>query len=157
MTDVRIIGIGSPFGNDSLGWQVIEMLKANDMLATFPHEHLELIAADRPGLNLIQMLQDAEFVILVDAICDPNRHGTIMHLTREELVVPEVILSSHRADVASAIALADKLHQLPGKMILIGLGIDPALNSPLMEADMLALASEITRELETYFMHAAAS
>ena len=157
MIDVRIIGIGSPFGNDTLGWQVIDILKARHMLATMPYENIELITTDRPGLNLIQMLQDAELVILIDAICDPNRHGGVIHLTREELTVPDVILSSHRANVASALALADKLSQLPEKIILIGLGIDPALDAPLTETSLLALASEIMRELEVHFIHAAAS
>lgn len=36
MTRVCVIGIGSPFGDDRIGWAAIEALKASGILKQFP-------------------------------------------------------------------------------------------------------------------------
>ena len=146
MSDIRIIGIGSPFGNDITGWRAIDLLKT--MLPSATQEKIELIASDRPGLNLIQMMQDTNIVILVDAILDADRHGVVIRLKREQLITPEAMLSSHHADVASALTLADKLQQLPQNIVLLGVGVDPSISTSLPEKTIQALANHIVAELE---------
>ena len=63
---IRIIGIGSPCGDDAVGLEVARIL------AQAPPPNCEVIVADRPGTNLIELLDDIEDAILVDAV-DPGR------------------------------------------------------------------------------------
>lgn len=154
MSEVRVIGIGSPFGNDSIGWQVIEKLKQQHMLTTLLPERIDLIEADRPGINLIQMLQGARFVILVDAILDTSQHGAVVRVSTHQLINARNSLSSHGLDVASAIALADKLQVLPEKLLIIGLSVHNEKADPMDEGSIDKLTAAITCELEDYFAQA---
>lgn len=151
MSEVKVIGIGSPFGNDTIGWQTIELLKQQHMLATLLPERVNLIEADRPGTNLIQMLQGAAFVILVDAILDQHHHGEVIRLNQDQLITTQNMLSSHSLDAASAIALADKLRALPDKLLLMGLAIDTRRKDPISKESIHKLVDVIIRELEDYF------
>ena len=154
MSEVRVIGIGSPFGNDTLGWQTIERLKQQHILATLLPERVNLIATDRPGVNLIQTLQGASFVILVDAILDEHPHADVIRLSKDQLITAKNVLSSHSLDVASAIALADKLHVLPEKLLLMGLAIDVQQAERIPEESIHKLVDAIIYELENYFAQA---
>jgi len=153
MSDVKVIGIGSPFGNDILGWQVIEQLKQHPALSALLPEHIELIEADRPGINLIHLVQETRFVVLIDAILYPDKHGEIIHLNKGQLIQNQHNLSSHALDVASAIALADKLQLLPEEVVILGLGINPERAEPIDAATIYKLTDAVVREIETYFSH----
>ena len=59
---IRIIGIGSPFGDDRAGLEVAVRM------AAAPPDGVEVIVADRPGTDLVGMLRGAEAVIVVDAV-----------------------------------------------------------------------------------------
>ncbi|MFN7094062.1 MAG: hypothetical protein ACK4M7_01730, partial [Burkholderiales bacterium] len=48
-----ILGVGSPYGDDQLGWLAIDLLKL--YLKAQPTT-VELAKVDRPGLNLLQLL-----------------------------------------------------------------------------------------------------
>ena len=68
---IRIIGIGSPFGDDAVGLEVARIL------AEAPPPDCEVIAADRPGATLLELLDGAEAAILVDAVQSGNAPGLI--------------------------------------------------------------------------------
>ena len=154
MSNVKIIGIGSPYGNDSVGWRVIENLKQQHMLSTLLPERVELIETDRPGINLVQLWQGAEIVILIDAILDRPNHGEVRCLSKEELITAHHSVSTHELDVASAIALAEKLNILPEKLLIIGLGIDATQEEPVSEESIYKLTVAVTCEIKNYFAQA---
>lgn len=149
MSTIKVIGIGSPFSNDSLGWQVINELKQQDRQHPIWPEQVELIETDRPGINLIQMLQDTQFVILIDAIHDESRHGEVIRLEKNQLSHSLNSISSHNLDVASAIALAEKLKLLPKMLVIIGLGVNPKQNQLFQASDIQKLTDAVIRELAT--------
>jgi hydrogenase maturation protease len=151
MSDVKVIGIGSPFGHDSLGWQVIDHLRRQYSQNKLRPERINLIETDRPGINLIQLMQGAKAVILVDAILDDHRHGETIQLNKSQLIRQQDTLSSHNLDVASAIALAEKLQLLPETVMIFGLGIDPAREDAINETAVQKLTDAIVGELEVYF------
>lgn len=155
MSGVKVIGVGSPYGNDTIGWNLIEKLKRQHMLATLLPEQVELIETDRPGINLIQLLQGGDFVILVDAIHAEHNHGKLLRISKEQLIQSRHAVSSHSLDVANAIALADKLGVLPRKLVIIGMGIDPQCEDAIAEASIDTLADAVTCELQEYFRQAA--
>jgi len=150
MSGVSVIGIGSPFGNDTIGWQVIHELKQQHSLSALQLDRLELIETDRPGINLIQMIQDKRFVILIDALLNAQRHGDMISLDKTQVIESQETLSSHSLDVASAITLGDKLGELPEKLLILGIAIDPARNEPIPATTIHALAELVTRKLKEY-------
>lgn len=151
MSNVRIIGIGSPFGNDTIGWRVIDGLKNRHIISTLQRERIDLITTDRPGMNLVQMLEGASFVILVDAIVDKRHHGELIKANVSHLLDAANPVSSHNLQIASALALANKLGSLPEKTILFGLGIDETAEVLVSEESITKLIDAITNELECYY------
>jgi len=150
MSNIRIIGIGSPFGNDTLGWQVIRKIRAQGCIGPATIENLDLIEADRPGAQLIQLLQGAKQAILVDAILDPGQTGKIVRVDKDQMALSPSSISSHEFGVSSAIALADKLGLLPESLSLVGLGINPDEETPLDETTLNALILTISNEISQY-------
>ena len=68
MSPVRILGIGSPFGDDRVGWEVVERLRTGGYLAPFPAGAIAAECCDRAGAGLVAHLAGADFAILVDAM-----------------------------------------------------------------------------------------
>lgn len=151
MSDVSVIGIGSPFGNDTIGWQVIHTLRRQHTPSAVQPDQLELIETDRPGINLIQMLQGKRFVILIDALLNAQRHGEVICLDKAQIIESQKYLSSHSLDVASAITLGDKLGVLPKKLSIMGIAIDPKLNDPIPDSAIHALAELVNHSIKEYF------
>jgi hydrogenase maturation protein HypF len=133
---IRIIGIGSPFGDDAVGLEIALVL------AGAPPPNCEVIAADRPGAALLDLLDSAEAAILIDAVRSGAPPGTIHQIDFDELDrAAACLVSSHDLGVATAIQLARKLGRGPSVGRIIGIEIAPAetaqlrgLNSQTREA-----------------------
>jgi len=113
---IRIIGIGSPFGDDAAG------LEAARQLAADPPPDTDVLVADRPGAGLIDLFDGAEGVILIDAARSGAPPGTIHDLDLHTLPShPLGLISSHDLGVAEAVRLAATLGQLPrrGRVLAI--------------------------------------
>ena len=115
---VLVLGLGSPFGMDRLGWQVIKALESLNL-----GEHVSFAILDRPGPRLISYFDQAECVILVDAVVGTGSQGQLCCLGVDEICRMQSHLSSHGFGVAEAVALAQKLGQLPEALFLIGVDI----------------------------------
>jgi hydrogenase maturation protease len=83
---IRIIGIGSPFGDDAVGLEVARRL------AEAPPPNCDVVAADRPGTDLIELLRDIQGAILVDAVRSGAPPGTLHELSFDELTGSVAIL-----------------------------------------------------------------
>jgi len=135
----RVIGIGSPFGADQLAWLAIDHLAGKGLT------ECELIKLDRPGSRLLQQLQGAHRVILLDAVALDEAPGSATHLSPESLEQVMCVTSSHGFGVAQALSLAAQLGELPSVLHLIGLhaGTDlthlPPLNTASLELVVLPL------------------
>ncbi len=117
---IRIIGIGSPFGDDAAG------LEAARRLAAAPPPGTEIIAADRPGSDLIDLLDGAEAAILIDAVRSGSAPGTLHDLDLRDLPASGGRLaSSHDLGVADAVRLAATLGKAPQRGRLLGIEIPP--------------------------------
>ena len=60
MSGVRIFGIGSPSGDDQAGWLAVDALLATNLV------DVQIEKMDRPGSNLISLMENASRVILID-------------------------------------------------------------------------------------------
>ncbi len=148
MSAVRILGIGSPHGDDRVGWAVVEALAASGALA---RHAAEALCCDRPGLHLAALLAGAEHAILVDALRGGGPPGRVRRLAPGELALAPGPLSAHGFGVAEGLALAGALGTLPRRLSVIGIEIasaEPGADlSAAARVGVAAAAAEIEREL----------
>jgi hydrogenase maturation protease len=143
MNEVRIIGVGSPFGNDDIGWRVIDTLQRSNNVP----RHVDLVSMDRPGISLLHLLQGAKRVILVDALLAAARYGEILILEQTQIRAPEKLYSSHDLDVAGTLQLAAKLELLPEQLSIVALAIDPDREQPVADTLIVQMANVVCSEL----------
>ncbi|HYA18874.1 MAG TPA: hydrogenase maturation protease [Bryobacteraceae bacterium] len=117
---MRVIGIGSPFGDDAAG------LEAARILARNPPPGCEVLAADRPGAGLLELLDTSKPVILIDAVRSGAAPGTLHELSFDDLDrCGSRFVSSHELGVGASIQLARKLGCAPAPGWVLGIEIPP--------------------------------
>ena len=124
MSELTVIGIGSPFGDDRLGWQIIECLQAHPQLKKYNHNQLNLQACDRPGAMLFEYLRDTRQAIMIDAVLDPAQPGEIVCLNEQQIGSNLLPISSHGFGVAEVIMLGRQLGNIPVEIMLLGITTD---------------------------------
>lgn len=142
MSGVRVIGIGSPFDSDQLGWQVIDVLSQDQAQKIIPAE-IDLVHSDRPGAGLLSLFEDVDCVVLIDAIVDSDLKDEVQRLVKEDLLLNPTKLSSHGFGVAEALSLGDKLGLLPDQVILYGLGTD---NTHTFRSEQIRQVADVVTE-----------
>lgn len=122
MSRIRIIGVGSPWGDDQIGWLAADAIKT-----LYDTRDVEVLTVDRPGPMLIEYLGGVDKVILLDAVHGSGPSGRIYRLGGAELMClarPQML--SHNMGVAEAVALAASLAKLPKDLCLIGVELEHA-------------------------------
>jgi len=139
---VALIGIGSPFGDDTLGWQVLDALRKRPLL--LPEYEVAFEKADRPGPGLLEYMQGFDVAVLIDALDAGLPPGTVKLLGQDDLAKIELPASTHSLGVAEALALGQTLQMLPERLYLLGvqMGAQPG------EAALVAVWAELNRLLE---------
>lgn len=114
-----VIGLGNPLmGDDGLGVLAAQRLQEEWFL---PPE-VQVVDGGTWGMNLLPLIEDAEALLLIDAIDQDMPPGTQMVLARDE--IPRALalkLSPHQIDLREVIALAELRGTLPERMVAIGL------------------------------------
>jgi hydrogenase maturation protease len=119
---MRIVGIGSPFGFDQLGWRVIERMRADGGQRFLGVDGDQLLALDRPGPGVLAAIGDSRAAILIDAIEDDTlRRGTVVCLDGRHLPTGGGHASSHGLGLAEALALGRALGELPAQLAVVGM------------------------------------
>lgn len=143
---VHVIGVGSPHGDDWLGWELAERLRASEALAGW-HEQISISLHDRPGAALLQAWRGTGLVILIDAVRSGAEPGRVHRLDAAQLAAQPRQLSTHGFGVAEAVQLAAALDALPEALQFFGVEIDPANTemrlSDAVDAALPALVEEI--------------
>ncbi len=125
MRETLIIGVGSPQGDDRLGWLAVENL-ANHADLRALGDRLSLIALDRPGTALIAHWRGAHKVIVIDAVQSEAPTGTLHRIGTDELAPCRTLASSHGFGLAETLRLADSLGVLPEDLVIFGVAIGDA-------------------------------
>jgi hydrogenase maturation protease len=146
---LHIIGVGSPFGDDRLGWVAVEMLQRSATPAASGGGSVAFAVLDRPGALLLAHWRDADRVIMIDAVRSGAPPGTRHRLQPGAWAATEPV-SSHGFGLAAALELARALDALPPHLVLHGVEIDPSnagfsLSEPVRRA-LPDLVREIERE-----------
>jgi len=149
MNPIRIIGTGSPFGQDQFGIKIIDALEAGHFLDSFSPALISLHRCDRPGAALLELFSGAELVILIDALSIPdNKKHFIRWLDPRDLLLEPVLSSSHNFGISEALQLGRVLGELPRCLRILAIAMSGArdnceLDHSLYNAIEEALSEEI--------------
>lgn len=119
MNFIKVLGIGSPFGDDQVGWSVAEALKQQ---ISSPFVSIE--SHDRPGVRLLELMSGAHTVFIIDAVTSGSEAGTIHRFKNKDIFAAENRFSTHEMGVSHALQLGKALNALPDSIVLYGIEID---------------------------------
>jgi hydrogenase maturation protease len=121
----RIIGIGSHFGDDQIGWLLTSRLRTRARLA------VDVLAVETP-LQLLDVIGGCRQLVIIDACLTGASVGTI---TRYDWPDPRIESrctgSTHQLGVVETLQLGQQLGRLPKRVTLFGIEIgnsQPALS-----------------------------
>ncbi len=119
----RVIGLGSPFGDDRAGWQVIERLKGR-----LPAQ-IELLALDRPGAALINWMYEIDHLILIDAALASAHDPPWFEVTEDRLSDAGGRVDTHSLGLAETLQLARTLGCAPARVSIYAIGVRESCQS----------------------------
>ncbi len=144
---ILILGIGSPFGDDRLGWAAVEALQRSSALAAVAGGCISFAVLDRPGALLLAQWRDADYVMVVDAVRSGAPPGTRHRLEPGEWIAREPV-SSHGFGLAAALELARALNDLPSHLAVYGMEIDPSCTGFSLSQPVRRSLPDLIREIE---------
>ncbi|MCK9529682.1 MAG: hydrogenase maturation protease [Gammaproteobacteria bacterium] len=132
-----VLGVGSPFAADRVGWCAVEALQSRfgDALA--------FECCDRPGAHLLSFLRGRPCVAIIDALLGVTAGS--LHVLQPSDLARDAGTAVHGFGVADALGLAEALGDLPPRLVLIGIGV--GAGEVLPEVDWDALAAQLTNLL----------
>lgn len=145
MNKIKILGIGSPFGDDRVGWAVIEILQQNPDIMSYIPKLVHLEKLDRPSTGLLETMQDAKIVILIDAIKTGAHLGTLHQFENPQFKNKPKILSTHGMGVMETLQLGAALNELPQQVTLYGIEIGEITDENCISASIQAAAITLTK------------
>jgi hydrogenase maturation protease len=143
---LRVVGCGNAWaGDDSAGLEVVRRLRERDDCGC------ELLERPQAGVELMEVLRDAEVVLFVDAVSSGAPAGTL-HLVPlpSASIVPRTLgaISSHGWGLGEAMCLMVSLRQPMPRLALLGVEIAAALpgapRSAAVESAIQAIVERFT-------------
>jgi hydrogenase maturation protease len=132
---IMILGIGNIlFGDEGFGVRVIEKLTG---LYEFS-ENISVVDGGVLGMNLLGIISEADHLIVIDAVRNRDKPGTLIRLEGTEIPARVRAKNSlHQVDFLEALTLCQALDKIPHTIIL---GVEPQ--------DIETLSTELTPEIE---------
>lgn len=146
---VVVIGLGNPLmGDDGLGLSALDELRSGYALP----DEVELVDGGTWGMNLLPTIEEADELILIDAIDAGQTPGTFVRLERDRL--PRYLatkISPHQVDLRDVLGLAELRGTLPANTVALGLQPESVelrnSLSDLLRCRVGALAEAVVAEL----------
>lgn len=114
-----VLGLGNPLmGDDGTGLAALERLQEDWRIPP----DVDLIDGGTWGMNLLPVVEDADRLLIIDAIRAGERPGEPIYLSREQ--IPRLFatkLSPHQIDMREVLALAELRGHLPADTVAVGL------------------------------------
>jgi len=154
MKQIKVLGLGSPFGDDQAGWKVIDSLKQQIVIPPHLAQYVMIESHDRPGIRLIELIDKADRVFLIDAIKSNKGIGTIHQFEKNDIFELREQFSTHSIGVLQALQLASALNTLPNSLRFYGIEIETvtlgSTLSPGVEIAVEELARQLKSEIECF-------
>ena len=139
----RVIGVGSPFGDDRAGWEVVAALEAALRSGSAPPLRVDVRACDRPGAALVHMLAGVQHAVIIDAALSADSPAGSVRWLGEREIGARRATSSHGFGLAEALALARALGDAPPQVSVLAISAThfegDALSDPVREAVRVAV------------------
>ncbi len=158
---ILALGVGNPLmGDDGLGVELIKRLAERNL----PPE-VRLEDGGTLGISLLPLLEDADTVLILDAVKTGAPPGSAVTLNADELPrYFSTLLSPHQIGLKEVLAAAQLCDAMPRKLMLIGLEAQNTdFCAPMSDAVQAAIPSmlefieeQIKRALEDYRRRTAA-
>ncbi len=132
---IRMLGIGSAAGDDRAGLLVAQALED-----TFDPGEISVSTHDHPGARLVSLMRGAQLVVLVDAVRSGAVPGTLHRLEGQAVWAAVARYTcTHGFGLAEALRLAEKLGQIPRRLVLWGIETGTAAGGEVSSAVREAL------------------
>ena len=132
-----VLGAGSPLmGDDGLGIEVLGIISRKWVEAP----SLRFLDGGIWGMRLLPHIEDAERLLVIDAVRADAAPGTLVRVEREE--IPRHLrtkLSTHQIDLSEVFAVAELRGTFPREAVV--LGIEPARFDAYMEISPEVMAT----------------
>lgn len=119
---INIIGIGNTlYSDEGVGVHLLPHLHE----ALKDYDHVEIIEGATDGMKLLAPVEDADYLIIIDAINAGKEPGELITIKNEE--IPKyygVKMSIHQVGFQEVLFAADLRGKLPKEMMMVG--IQPA-------------------------------
>lgn len=147
---LRVVGVGSPQGDDAVGWEVLRLLQAR----VTQRRGIEFYVVDG-GQQLLDLLDGKGTLLIIDAVLGADPPGTVLRLewpeARLEALAPG---STHGLRPTEALQLAAVLGLLPSRVVIYGIAthaLEPEVGLSQAVARALPTAVQsIEAELNAY-------
>ena len=117
---VRILGIGSPFGDDRTGWLAVDCIRASTWYRAQAPGTISAESFDRPGPALLSIMDGASHAVLIDTMQSGAPPGTLRHVELDELALSDSnFASGHSFGLADTLLLGRALALLPPRLTLL--------------------------------------
>jgi hydrogenase maturation protease len=135
--DILIMGVGNILLRDEgIGVHVVKRLKEMSL-----PENVEVLDGGTAGLELVDFMENRRKLIVIDAVKNGERPGTIYRLTEKNLKIkPKAIMSFHEIDFLDALYMSEVMKNRPKEVIVIGV-------EPKDMSDGLDLSPEIEERI----------
>jgi hydrogenase maturation protease len=154
MTKIQVLGIGSPYGNDRVGWYVAEQLRQTPALTPWLNDRLTITVLDRPGVTLLDYFATGNHVIIVDAMLGQGEVGTIEQFDRYSLPSWRTPMSTHAMGLADTVQLAAALDTLPERLLIYGIEIGCCETDGDLEPRIKTAAQRLVTQIAQVIMTA---
>lgn len=151
MDKIKIIGCGSLLmGDDAAGCIAARKLQEIDL-----PEHITVIEAGTPGLNLLNLMNPGERVIIIDAIVTDSPMGELDVFSQDEILLPsQMPLSAHQIAIPEALALGKMVQPelMPASIEIWGINVKLPITmkfslSPVIEKSVNQVVKKILDEV----------
>jgi len=147
-----VLGLGNMvMGDDAFGIRVIEELQKHYEFS----EGVKLVDGGTLGLDLLPLIEDAQRLLIIDALEMKDRPGRVFRLAGDDVVQEFASrLSIHQAGVRDLLAAAELQGYLPSELVVWA--IQPASSemhlglSPAVAFSIDQVMVEVVAELENW-------
>jgi len=122
----RVIGVGSPFGADRIGWEMVDELERSAAVCGLPPDRVRFSRCARPVGELLAALERPGLVLLIDAMRSGAVPGSVRCVHVNEVMRGGTLISTHGFGINSALSLASALGSLAAEVRICGIEIPPA-------------------------------
>jgi hydrogenase maturation protease len=148
---IKVLGCGNTLvGDDGVGIRVIERLQEMPLPS-----NVEVIDAGVGGMAILSWIEDADKVVIVDAVQTGNEPpGTVYKFTDKELPPSDMfMLSLHDLNLVDTLNVGRVVQKMPEEIVIIGVEVKRVAEftkelTPEVEAAIPEVIGLVLKELE---------